>query len=161
MWFTATSASRTAVWARSEARQVAANINAGQGRLHVFVHHDAAAFGLLQVEVLQPETLRHGAATHAHQQPFGHDRACTLGILIPHLYLPAFGHGQRNDLRAEHEFHAALGIVGPQEGGEFFVHAATPRLLKNEANSMPMTPPPMMASDWGSSLLSSASRCVQ
>ena len=107
-----------------EARQVAADIDTGQGGLHVFVHHDAAAFGLLQVEVLQPETLRHGAATHAHQQPFGHDGACAFGILIPHLYLPAFGHGQRNDLRAEHELHAALGIVGPQEGGEFLVHAA-------------------------------------
>ena len=34
----------------------------------------------------------------------------------------------------------------------------TPRLLKKEANSIPMTPPPMMASEAGSSLLSSASR---
>ena len=37
----------------------------------------------------------------------------------------------------------------------------TPRLLKKEANSIPITPPPTIASEAGSSLLSSASRCVQ
>ena len=37
----------------------------------------------------------------------------------------------------------------------------TPRLLKKEANSIPITPPPIMASEAGSSLLSKASRCVQ
>ena len=37
----------------------------------------------------------------------------------------------------------------------------TPKSQKNEANSMPITPPPTITSDWGSALLSSASRCVQ
>ena len=37
----------------------------------------------------------------------------------------------------------------------------TPKLVKKEANSIPITPPPTIVNEAGTSLLSSASRCVQ
>ena len=56
-----------------ETCQVATDVYTRQGCLHVFVHHDATPFGLLQFQIFQSETFRHRTTAHTHQQPLSHN----------------------------------------------------------------------------------------
>ncbi len=55
----------------------------------------------------------------------------------------------------------SLSIFPNISGSISITFTFTPMLLKNEANSIPITPPPIIANDFGKSLRSSASREVQ